>query len=890
MIIHKYFVQTITTSLKKSQKNHKHFLTLLSVIFHYFKLIASRSDHQSLSDTIKRKSSQSTKKKDWTSKRSQLWDKSWEPPLKRKRNNFCDNNNHFSVADSPQKEISEKLWISDPRKKLLNKHEKSSRLNFCGNIPYFTDIEPQAETLLETSRRLLQTKDFINFNASKEKLFTQNLPSSLSFQRPPPDYPSNNSIKQSSEGFYDLQEEHLKVTCNKFSNFIEVKKRELKVQSKPLKRRISAEVQSSFNAANFNWKSPRRMFCDSTGVPPAHQPTALDFSFHKRKDHSLRFNSNQKTLIKTNYSNSHWQNCNTNATPSRINCYKDSNKQVVSDQLTLPLIKSKLGLVRSRDTDHLNLSKTSNLPSDCSIYDNKSKHCQLRSIKTLPRFPSVQKVCKKNLYTELTSGINGTFQVENPDYLYSCERSNRFLNPLSLTNSNKKKISQKLSSKSHSSSNNHLSLIGKTSSNLDPRKTVVSTDQELNTSFSNSRATDSRDAFNIIFGGLCSSQRLSVKNSSFFSKFLNKNKAGSIHYSSSIKQNLDSENLLSMGCFHSVSSKAKVGPCQTNIYSNVQASIDKSPTIIEEFSPIVLRYRTPYFRAYAQVIMPPIRRKETWTVGWIQACDHMKFVNQYGMLGSSSWEIPALKTGKIPAVSDSDGVSYPWYGNTTEIATIVGPTDTYKCMHLTMNDNFYPSVTWDIPVSEGTSAHLTRIVRDQSFITWLAAINETTKDIIVLKTVRWNFYLEIDVDPSRELGCRARIVAPRAQKQPFVTSGNGERSRLSSKKRTSFNMSTTATTACDHNRNSNSATNIFSSCQIPFSALVRPSANNAQTLIWRPTGGHPVVVVPAKESHSDVNELVLFNGSSAMKGKECVVKTVSKQQVMSFQAQALSKN
>ena len=53
-------------------------------------------------------------------------------------------------------------------------------------------------------------------------------------------------------------------------------------------------------------------------------------------------------------------------------------------------------------------------------------------------------------------------------------------------------------------------------------------------------------------------------------------------------------------------------------------------------------------------------------------------------LFSSSWEIPALKANKVPAVSDSDGVSYPWYGNTTEIATIVGPTDSYTRMNLTV--------------------------------------------------------------------------------------------------------------------------------------------------------------------------------------------------------------
>ena len=190
-----------------------------------------------------------------------------------------------------------------------------------------------------------------------------------------------------------------------------------------------------------------------------------------------------------------------------------------------------------------------------------------------------------------------------------------------------------------------------------------------------------------------------------------------------------------------------------------------------------------------------------------------------------------------------------------------------------MNDNFYPSVTWDIPVSEGTNAHLTRIVRDQSFITWLAAINETTKDIIVLKTVRWNFYLEIDIDPTRELGQRARIVAPRVQKQPLVTNGPCEKSRFNSPVRTRRR-------GANEDNNSNNSTYVG---QIPMSALVKPSANNAQTLIWRPSRTQPIVVVPAKEEHRETNELVLFNGSSVMQGKESIVKEISKQEMIQLQ-------
>ena len=54
-----------------------------------------------------------------------------------------------------------------------------------------------------------------------------------------------------------------------------------------------------------------------------------------------------------------------------------------------------------------------------------------------------------------------------------------------------------------------------------------------------------------------------------------------------------------------------------------------------------------------------------------------RFTNHFNEKFSSSWEVPALIENKIAYVSDSDGVSYPWYGSGTEIATVKGPTDHY---------------------------------------------------------------------------------------------------------------------------------------------------------------------------------------------------------------------
>lgn len=86
-----------------------------------------------------------------------------------------------------------------------------------------------------------------------------------------------------------------------------------------------------------------------------------------------------------------------------------------------------------------------------------------------------------------------------------------------------------------------------------------------------------------------------------------------------------------------------------------------------------------------------------------------------------------MREGRVKAISDSDGVSYPWYGNTTETVTLTGPTSKPSRLTVSMNDNFYPSVTWAVPISNSNTPMLTHITRDQSFITWLVAMNSVTK-------------------------------------------------------------------------------------------------------------------------------------------------------------------
>lgn len=79
--------------------------------------------------------------------------------------------------------------------------------------------------------------------------------------------------------------------------------------------------------------------------------------------------------------------------------------------------------------------------------------------------------------------------------------------------------------------------------------------------------------------------------------------------------------------------------------------------------------------------------------------------------------------------------------------------------------------------------------------------------MLLLRTIRWRMQLAIEVDPEKPLGQRARLMTHFTQAQPEILATNEP---------------------------------------IPPNALVKPNANDAQVLIWRPKKGEPVVVVPPK--------------------------------------------
>lgn len=157
-------------------------------------------------------------------------------------------------------------------------------------------------------------------------------------------------------------------------------------------------------------------------------------------------------------------------------------------------------------------------------------------------------------------------------------------------------------------------------------------------------------------------------------------------------------------------------------------------------------------------------------------------------------------------ISDSDGKNFPWYGSKTEVVLIKGPQPSTKYI-VSMNDNFYPHITWDVPIDTFRSAKLTNVKRHQKFLTWLVAFDVKNGYFVVLKTFKWRMKVEIDVNPLRPLGKRARLISNPVPKQPEELKNNSK---------------------------------------IPNCALLPANANSTQLLVWYPRNDEPLIVVPPK--------------------------------------------
>lgn len=62
----------------------------------------------------------------------------------------------------------------------------------------------------------------------------------------------------------------------------------------------------------------------------------------------------------------------------------------------------------------------------------------------------------------------------------------------------------------------------------------------------------------------------------------------------------------------------------------------------------------------------------------------------------------------------------------SQVVDIIGGTKGEQEVQVSMNDNFYPHITWSVPLRNHRDPALTHVRRTQGFYTWLVAKNVNT--------------------------------------------------------------------------------------------------------------------------------------------------------------------
>lgn len=254
------------------------------------------------------------------------------------------------------------------------------------------------------------------------------------------------------------------------------------------------------------------------------------------------------------------------------------------------------------------------------------------------------------------------------------------------------------------------------------------------------------------------------------------------------------------------------GITENPIHIDLRFGRDKRKTLLQETDKIVVM-KTPLMHATATIWVPPLDQNQNWEIGWVQACYFIKFRNSYGPYGFTSWEFPELNIGK-PAVNDSSGKYFPFYGTGPELIRIRGPCVNSKTYNVSLTDAPMSQITLQVPSDHfktSKECDLTGIVRQQKFNTWLIARNLNSNDIYPLRTLSWEVNVNIQINANKPKGSRAVLMDPKRQPKPY---------------------------ALKH---------VLS---IPNEALQPPDANRAQMLIWRPFDStqNIAIVVPPRHN------------------------------------------
>ncbi len=243
-----------------------------------------------------------------------------------------------------------------------------------------------------------------------------------------------------------------------------------------------------------------------------------------------------------------------------------------------------------------------------------------------------------------------------------------------------------------------------------------------------------------------------------------------------------------------ISSRPSTVTCDFTVTS-IRATIDEHPATVVE-NPATLGFVSPAFKCNATVRCT-IPAGVSFTVGFIQQVDSQDERFDYKR-AFTNFELPSYP------ISDSDGTDPPWANNDHQRVTgISGVID--RDIEVSCDDIPSGNVGWREPLppdgkKEGPKLELQHLKRAQKLTTWLAAKDEHSGQITILRKISWSLRLDISVNPEFPLGWRVTNNSATIE-QPIITMPS------QSDQSTFF---------------------------IPPQCLAAPYSNNAEQLWWNP--------------------------------------------------------
>src|SRR5262245_25766427 len=160
--------------------------------------------------------------------------------------------------------------------------------------------------------------------------------------------------------------------------------------------------------------------------------------------------------------------------------------------------------------------------------------------------------------------------------------------------------------------------------------------------------------------------------------------------------------------------------------------------------------------------------EEDYTIGFIQQVDLETCEQTYCDRSTGKERALVYSAYAVPLpVRDNDNPNAPWYDDDGARRL----TQKYKRATVQMSDGPDATVTWHEPRADGTldfQGVLTHVIRSAKFTTWLVGRCESTQAATVLKKINWVLSWEANVDVTKPLKMRCRLILGN-ERPPTVT-------------------------------------------------------------------------------------------------------------------------